>query len=400
MTAAAALPAGKLDRMRRAVSAHAAAVSFEPPRDLPPIEQILRGEWHETPLGPVFARDEWFAFDHLHGSRPLESVLASSPEALAQISATGAALDASRLAYFDIETTGLSGGTGTYVVVAGLGSFERDGFRLRQYFLADIGGERAMLAMLANDLARFDGVVTYNGRAFDIPFVETRLALSRLPSPCARLAHLDLLHTVRRLYKHRMSGCRLAEAERRLLRLERPDDLPGSLIPSLYFDYVRAGRVAPLRAVLRHNADDVLSLTGVLAATAHLFGRIDLGPEDAVAVARWWELVGQQERAIALYRAALPWLEGEPDWAWAAARHAALCKRAGLREEAVALWRRLWERGDSSAGLELAKHLEHKERNPMAALEIATALPIGERGDITSTQHRIARLLTKLQARN
>src|SRR6185295_4954081 len=180
------------------------------------------------------------------------------------------------LAFFDIETTGLSGGTGSYIVLAGLGSYERAAageplaFRMRQYFLADIAHERAMLSMLADDLRRFDGLVTYNGRAFDMPFVQTRMTLARLPYPCDGLPHFDLLHVVRRLYRHRMPGCRLAEAERRLLRIDRPDDVPGSLIPAIYFDYLRAGRVSPLRGVFRHNAEDVLSLTGILASLARL----------------------------------------------------------------------------------------------------------------------------------
>ena len=160
---------------------------------------------------------------------------------------------------------------------------------MRQYFLADLAHEQAMLAMLAADTARFDGLVTYNGRSFDVPFVETRLTLARLPSPYAPLAHFNLLHPVRRLYKHRMPGCRLAEAERRLLKLDRPDDVPGWLIPQLYFDYLRAGRASPLRGVFRHNAEDVLSLVGILASLAKLLSSDDTDADDAVAVARWWE---------------------------------------------------------------------------------------------------------------
>src|SRR3990172_4704619 len=120
-------------------------------------------------------------------------------------------------------------------------------FRLRQSFLGGLRHERAMLAMLAEDLARFEAVVTYNGRAFDVPIVESRLTMARLPSPYRSMAHFDLLHPVRRLYAHRMPGCRLAEAERRLLRLDRPDDVPGYLIPPLYRDYPLAGRARPPR---------------------------------------------------------------------------------------------------------------------------------------------------------
>jgi hypothetical protein len=273
---------------------------------------------------------------------------------------------------------------------------------MRQYFLADVGHERAMLAALADDLARFDGLVTYNGRAFDVPVLEARLMLSRLQSPCGDRPHLDLLMAVRRLYRHRMPGCRLAEAERRLLGIERYDDVIGSLIPSLYFDYARSGRMAPLRGVFRHNAEDVMSLAGVLARIASLLsGDGDLRPEDAVAVARWREREGDEARAMALYRDALPWLAGGDDYAWAASRYARLCRRAGMRDEAAALWSALWAAGDAAAGLELAKHHEHYVRDFASAEELARQLiaSVGDhevRGlERESLEHRLARIRGK-----
>ncbi|MDP9238319.1 MAG: ribonuclease H-like domain-containing protein [Chloroflexota bacterium] len=395
------------DRLRYAVSAHATAVRPPPHPSAaapPPIAQILRGDWHETAHGPVFVRDEWFPLDHHHGAFPLGCALDATAASLACLLNGGAAPAPARLAFFDIETTGLSSGTGTYMVLAGLGSYETAApgepaaFRMRQYFLADLAHERAMLAMLADDLARFDGLVTYNGRAFDMPFVQSRLTLSRLRYPCDGLPHFDLLHIVRRLYKHRMPGCKLAEAERRLLRIDRPDDVPGSLIPSIYFDYLRAGRVSPLRAVFRHNAEDVLSLVGVLAQTAALFSRVDLDPEDAVAVARWWELVGEPGRAAALYRSSLRWLEGGEDWGWAAMRLARLCRRSGEREEAAALWQYLWAQCDRASGVELAKHLEHHARDLGAAAEVTRALLVrAEDAQRIRLVHRLARLERKLQ---
>lgn len=382
--------------MRRAVAVHAAAQPAPKPppsRDLPPIDRILQGAWQETPHGPAFIRDEWFAFDHLHGTLPLSAPLRACPDALALLCGAEAP-EPGRLAFFDIETTGLAGGTGTYIVLAGLGTFEEHGFRLRQYFLADIAGECAMLSLLAEDLARCRGIVTYNGRAFDVPCLETRMALSRQQHTCRDLPHFDLLHAVRRLYKHRMPGCKLAEAERRLLRIERHDDLPGRLIPALYFDYVRAGRAAPLRPVFRHNADDVLSLVGLLAALARLLTVNEpLDPEDAVAVARWWELARRPERALPLYREALPWLEGGDDWAWAAGRYARLCRRAGARHEAVAHWLKLWGQGDAAAGLELAKHLEHRERDFDSAAAITRELLAA--GNDPAFEHRLTRLTVK-----
>lgn len=385
--------------MRRAVAEHRAAQAPAPrPRMLPPIEQIFRGEWCDTPDGQAFIRDDWYPLDHRHGALPLSAPLDVSAEGLAHLLGAEQPPDAASLAFFDIETTGLAGGTGTYIVLAGLGSYEDGAFRLRQYFLADIGRERAMLGLMAADLARFEGIVTYNGRAFDVPCVDTRMALARLRSPARDLAHFDLLHPVRRLFKHRMSGCRLAEAERRLLRLDRPDDTPGWMIPSLYFDYVRAGRAAPLRGVFRHNAEDVLSLTGVLAALAGLLASDRLEPDDAAAAARWWEAAGAPGRAAALYREALPWLEGGPDWAWAASRHAALCKRAGGRDEAAPLWRALWAAGDRAAGLELAKHYEHHARDLAAARAVTAALIASPAGDGAALARRMARIERKLAA--
>ncbi len=389
-----------LERMRRAVAEHREAHAPAPrPRLLPPIEQILRGEWRDTPHGQAFIRDEWYPLDHMHGSMPLSAPLEARAHGLASLLGVDRPPEAASLAFFDIETTGLSGGTGTYIVLAGLGSYQDGAFRLRQYFLADVGQERAMLALLAADLERFDGIVTYNGRAFDVPCVETRMALARLRSPARDMAHFDLLHPVRRLFKHRMRGCRLAEAERRLLRIDRPEDTPGWLVPQLYFDYVRAGRAAPLRGVFHHNAEDVLSLTGVLATLARLVSTDDLDPDDAAAAARWWEAAGAPARAAELYRRALPWLEGGPDWAWAALRHAALCKRAGARDEAAPLWRALWAEGDRAAGLELAKHHEHHDRDLLAAREVTARLLAGAADGREALALRLARIERKIASR-
>lgn len=402
-----AASASRLQRMRHAVAQHTAAPhpTIKPqappvasaPEHLPPIAQVLRGDWYETAFGPVFIRDDWYPLDHARGSLPLSAPLAASSEALSHLLGAPAP-DPARLAFFDIETTGLSGGTGTYIVLAGLGSYEDGAFRMRQYFLADIANERAMLAMLAADLARFDGIVTYNGRAFDVPFVETRLTLARIASPCDGMPHFDLLHPVRRFYKHRMSACRLADAERRLLRIERPDDVPGWLIPQLYFDYVRAGRASPLRAVFRHNAEDVLSLAGLLATLAGLLSDdAALDPDDAAAAGRWWEAAANPERARSLYAYALPWLDGGPDWAWAAARHARLSARAGDRAEAARLWAALWRRGDRAAGLALAKHHEHRSRDLDAALAVTRGLLVAavgaEAGALALRRIRIERKL-------
>jgi len=363
-----------------------------------PLVEILRGGWRETEYGPAFVKDVNFPLHHVHGNMPLNRVLGQQRDAIRRALCDGESPPVSRLGFFDTETTGLSGGTGTYVFLAGLGSFEENGFHLRQYFLSSLEDERAMLSVLAQDLASLDGIVTYNGRTFDMPMLETRATLARLPMPWKDRPHFDLLRPVRRLYRHRLASCRLADAESHLLRVQRQGDVPGHLIPALYFDYIRAERIGPLASVFRHNADDILSLVGVLESVAALLSRADLEAPDAAAVARWWELENEPGRATALYRSALPGLEEGEDWSWAAGRYAMLLKRAGARKEAVAVWRRLWSEGDRGAGIEIAKYLEHEARDLPAAKEVTrTVLASSPKAERLEVEHRLARIRRKLQ---
>jgi uncharacterized protein len=398
--------AATIERLRHAVGLHAAVASTRRapvPADVA-LERILGGEWRETAHGPAFVREEWLPLAHRHGATAVGDALDAPAGALDALLGRAAPHPA-RLAYFDIETTGLCGGTGTYVILAGVGTYEDAGdgtlaFRLRQYFLADVGGERAMLSLLAEDLAGADGVVTYNGRAFDLPVVRSRMTLARVEHPPADAAHFDLLHPARALFGPRLGSCRLADIERRILRLDRLDDIPGSLIPSLYFDYARAGRAAPLRAVLRHNANDVVSLTGALAALARLVDTAEPSPDDAPALAAWWERRGERERAAALLGAALPWLDGCDEWASAAWRYAMLCKRLRRREEAARAWAELWRRGDERSGIELAKHLEHHARDLPAAEKVTRVLLVRAEGDARiALERRLARLMRRRERR-
>ena len=133
-----------------------------------------------------------------------------------------------RWAFLDTETTGLAGGTGTYAFLIGVGSITDDGFRLRQYFMRDYHEEASVLASLAEHLSQFDVLITYNGKAYDQPLLETRYRMVRSRPPFARLEHLDLLFGARRLWKLRLDSCRLVDLENQVLGVERQGDLPGS----------------------------------------------------------------------------------------------------------------------------------------------------------------------------
>ncbi len=174
--------------------------------------------------------------------------------------------------YVDTETTGLSGGTGTYAFLIGLGWFEPAGFRVRQYFMRHPGEELALLGYVAGHLNHFDGLTTFNGRTFDMPLIETRFRMHRLDY-AAPDDHLDLLHPARAIWKHRLESCSLGTLEQHILGVERVSDAPGWLIPSIYFEYLRTRAVHDLGPVIEHNRFDIVSLarlTGVVGA--HLNG--------------------------------------------------------------------------------------------------------------------------------
>jgi uncharacterized protein YprB with RNaseH-like and TPR domain len=173
-------------------------------------------------------------------------------------------VDPSRLRFFDTETTGLAGGTGTRAFQLGLGDWQRDGFRLRQLTLTTLGAEPAMLDAFATWFEPDDVLVSYNGRSYDAPLLATRYRLARRASPLVPLSHLDLLYPVRRRYRGVWPNCRLATIERELLGIVRDDDLPGSEAPRAWRDYLRGGSAADLRRVGAHNRQDLVSLARLL----------------------------------------------------------------------------------------------------------------------------------------
>jgi uncharacterized protein len=178
------------------------------------------------------------------------------------------AIDASRLCFFDTETTGLAGGTGTRAFMLGAGDWHAGAFRVRQLTLTTMAGEAAMLDAFARWLAPDAVLVSYNGRSYDAPLLATRYRLARRASPLPGLLHLDLLHPTRRRYRGVWENCRLATIERHLLGVVREDDLPGSEAPRAWRDWLRGGSAHDLRRVGAHNRQDLCSLAGLLLRLA------------------------------------------------------------------------------------------------------------------------------------
>jgi len=172
------------------------------------------------------------------------------------------------LLHFDTETTGLAGGTGTRAFMIGAADWIDGHFRIRQLTITSMAAETAMLRRFAEWISDDTVLVSYNGKCYDAPLLATRYRLARLPNPLAGLAHIDLLHPVRRHWKGQWENCRLATAERQLLGVVREDDLPGSEAPAAWLTYLRGGSARNLRRVAAHNAQDLKSLAGVLVRMA------------------------------------------------------------------------------------------------------------------------------------
>jgi tetratricopeptide (TPR) repeat protein len=222
--------------------------------------------------------------------------------------------------------------------------------------------------------------VTYNGKTFDIPLLETRYALARLKSPFARLMHLDALHPARRLWRLRLERCKLQDLESAILGIDREGDVPGADIPAIYFDYLRAGDARGLQPVFHHNALDIMTLAAITVELARAVGdggasTLD-SPVDLFSLSRMFEVAGSREQSVETCQRALS--GGLPEEIEARALHhlALQYKRQRLHDLAVEKWRELSQRASPlaiDALEELAIHYEHHQRDPKAAMEFTTA---------------------------
>jgi tetratricopeptide (TPR) repeat protein len=284
---------------------------------------------------------------------------------------------------------------------------------VRQFFLRDPGEEGEFLATLDAFLRRFSVLVTFNGKSFDWPLLENRFIGHRQfrRPPLVDPPHIDLLHPARRLWRRRLQSCALSSLESAILQVERTEeDVPGWMIPSLYFAYLRSGDATALRRVFYHNLYDILSLAILAIHLDHVLadpmaGAVRDAP-DFVCLARQYDLAGDTDRAIACLEAALQHEPGPEDRREALTRLAAIHKRERRWDVALALWDRLLEEGTEAALfalVERAKYYEHVERDYLEALdEVQRALQLAELAgpsvqvDIGDLEHRRGRLLNRV----
>jgi hypothetical protein len=376
-----------------------------------PIEQVVDGRFHETPYGEVFVVESLFPHDHRQGNYSLDRTVAlgtiatwSGDPRLADLSAEG-------FIFLDTETSGLAGGTGTYAFLVGAGRFDEEGFRVAQFFMRDPIEEPAYLAAVNSFLGPCLGLVTFNGKCFDVPLLNTRYITNGEYCILNDAAHVDLLPLARRLWRDRLPSRALSYLEEHILgALRTQEDVPGWLIPTLYFDYLRTGNALPLRSVFYHNAMDILSMAALLNRMANMLenpfdGRISEAL-DIIAIGKLYEDLGEFEHAARCYSTGLSQdlpLEARKD---AEIRYSLMAKRRENLTVAVEIWLEAAKRKEIYAFVELAKYFEHRARDNFQALQWTQAAIdlIGTKGFPAyerrrwkpELDHRLDRLMRKL----
>jgi uncharacterized protein YprB with RNaseH-like and TPR domain len=370
------------------------------------IDQALPGRWHDTDEGPCFAVERRFPVGQLRGPVHLGSVLHTRPSMLWDACRASVLrdIDARRLLFLDTETTGLSGGTGTYVFLVGVAFFSESGDEvvLRQYFLSDVSAERALLHAL-NDLFRdFTAVVTFNGKTFDWPLLETRFTYNRLRSVLRDPPHLDMLGPSRRLWRDLLDSCSLECLEKEVLGVKRGFDVPGWRIPSLYFQYLRVGHVGHVLPVFEHNEHDLLTLVALTGHVARILDKpdeVDLRAAESFGLGKLYEDLGRYSDSLRAYERGLSLRPSDEMKSAILRRLSFLYKHLQQREEAVAIWAGLAQEGTHLMFpyLELAKHYEHRVKDYVAAAEYTLmaqtrAANAVERAEL---EHRLMRVQVK-----
>lgn len=306
----------------------------------------------------------------------------------------GRMADPAQWLFLDIETTGLAGGTGTYAFLVGVAWWDAGGLQVEQLFMRDLDEEHSLLLELSRRIAERRVLVTFNGKSFDWPLLETRYAMTRAIAPRAPAAHLDLLHPARQLWRLRLGSVRLTQLEQHVLDAERlgwrrRDDIDSALIPQAYFDFLRGGNAELLPAIFRHNQMDLRGLAALAGRILSLLAETEAAgdrsrttvegeKEDALelyGLSRLLRRRGESASARRFYERALA--AGLPSSVDRAARRelALLAKRERDYGRATSLWEELSR--DCADGLEayeqLAIYYEHRARQPHRAATLTRA---------------------------
>ena len=307
------------------------------------------------------------------------------------------------VAYIDTETTGLSGGAGTFVFAAAVARPVDCGLRVAQVFLPQLGMEAAFLFALQAEIEPAHAVATFNGSSFDLPVLRTRWVMARMPGELAHPPHVDLLTLVRALYRHRLESCNLRSVEERLLGYEREDPIASALVPDAYFEYLRCEVSPRLEAALEHNRLDVISLV-------HLHSRLLLrlrGADAGMDAADWLALGRHRFRRGAradgwrALRNATAFAKGEPSATAGLMLSRRLVRRGSIAAaDRLLRWLESWATDEIRVAIARARLLEWRRRDPFGALHVVEAARQRMPAEAGILEPRLVRLRRKVEKRS
>jgi uncharacterized protein YprB with RNaseH-like and TPR domain len=357
------------------------------------LAQLLGAKASRNRYGEHLSLRQWYATPEMCSpdARSLSLLLPKgTPDAHA---VAKSAADPEQWLFLDTETTGLAGGTGTYAFLVGLAWWDAGGLQVEQFFMRDLDEEHSLLLELSGRMSKRTVLVTFNGKSFDWPLLETRYRMTRAIPCCTPKLHLDLLHPARQLWRPRLGSVRLKELERhvlgdenRALEWSRHDDIDSSLIPQMYFDYLRGGPAEPLAGVFRHNQMDLRGLAALAGKILTMFdsghGLADAAhhntqdPLDLYGLSRLMQRRGEPARARELYETALRSGLPRPVERLAQRELAQLAKREQDYTRATSLWEELRQASPSAKRKKPTTTLEDAQNALVAAIEAAEQLAI------------------------
>ncbi len=346
-----------------------------------PISDVMSGNMADTPYGSCFYSEKAIPLETSFGEHLLAEIIPYFPFQSdffrPEFHEKTGEIRLDEALFFDTETTGLAGGAGTYIFLLGLGYFTKDAFCIRQYFMSDYHEEEALLWSVNQLFAQnFKLLVTYNGRSYDYPLMQTRFIMTRQPMQLTDPYHLDLLFPARRIWKRRLQDCSLANIERRVLKINREEDIPGYLIPHVYFRYLQDRDARPLKPVFEHNLQDIISLVILTAKISQVLKdplQGDIYGLDLCGVGKFYETNRDYEFSTRCYEEALKGNLSDEDSLEVLKLCSFAYKKQGQWEKAEAAWRdilSLTRQFLSYPYEELAKYYEHRLRDYCKALNI------------------------------
>lgn len=336
------------------------------------LESAIQGVVNENSAGSFVIKEQLFPFEHKHGDVVFSrSISTGSISKTARIEPASNSLE--RMLFIDTETSGLSGGAGTFAFLIGVGRFVSDGFQLQQFIIRDPTEELAMLLHLSNVINENTIFVTFNGKSFDIPLIQYRFILNRFPDRIRELPHLDILHLSRRLWRRQLNSCTLKDLENAILHFSRTsEDVPGWMIPDIYFEYLRTGDPKQVADVIYHNAQDIVSLAALFIHISELLQADlttrDYSSDDLIAIGRiYWEM-HDYETAVTILQACRNKKLNNTQKITVNFLLGQYQKYCQDYVKAAEHWEIAANSGDLAACIELAMYHEHKKRDLTSAL--------------------------------